>query len=178
MQDEPLTPDERAAIDRLPREAEPPSHLEDRVVGELHRSGRLRGGRARASWLRYAAAIALLAGGILIGRLTARPVEVDPGAGYLLLLYGSASSSGQSEAALSTEYAAWAHTLRDQRQLVSAERLRSEARVLGTTAEAAGGAAPVGFFVIRAESLAAAEATAATCPHLKYGGTVVVRPIG
>jgi hypothetical protein len=39
-------------------------------------------------------------------------------------------------------------------------------------------AGPVGFFLIRAESFEAAAATAAECPHVKYGGTVVIRPTG
>ena len=34
-----------------------------------------------------------------------------------------------------------------------------------------------GYFLVRAESLAQAERLAAESPHLKYGGTVVVRAV-
>ena len=37
--------------------------------------------------------------------------------------------------------------------------------------------AATGYFVIRAADLSAATALAQTCPHLKYGGSIRVRPI-
>jgi len=35
----------------------------------------------------------------------------------------------------------------------------------------------VGYFVVRAESIDRARAIAASCPHLKYRGRVVLRPL-
>jgi hypothetical protein len=182
MLDEPLTPQERAALDALPREAAPPPHLEDRVVAELHRAGLLRSGRTGTSgrrriFLRVAAAILVLAAGVLLGRLTARPEPSPGGQSYLLLLYGDASQSGRNEQALFAEYGAWAGELRRRRQLIAAERLRPERRVVGNAAGMST-AAPVGFFLIRADSFESAAATAAECPHIKYGGTIVIRPAG
>ena len=69
-QDDPLTPDERAALERLPREMTTPSALEDRVVARLRESGAIRS-RRRVPALAAAAAILLLtAGGFALGRLT------------------------------------------------------------------------------------------------------------
>jgi hypothetical protein len=36
---------------------------------------------------------------------------------------------------------------------------------------------PSGFFIIRAATRAEAAATAARCPHLRHGGSVVVRSL-
>ena len=179
MQDEPLTPEERAAFERLSREAQPPPDLEDRVAAALHRQGALRSGVtpvwARAL-VRVAAALVILAAGVMLGRATARMADPPGGESYLLLLYGDARQSGKSEQALFAEYGAWADGLRRNRQLIVAERLTPVARVLGNASAAASG--PVGFFLIRAESFEAAAVTAAECPHVKYGGTIVVRPTG
>jgi hypothetical protein len=175
MPDDSLSPEERAALDRLPRAAAPPPHLEDRVVAALHRAGRLRPRRARPAWLRLAAAIALVSGGLVLGRLTMPTAPAPADSAYLLLLYGGDAPIG-AEPGRVAEYAAWAGTLRQRQQLIVAERLTPDARVLGQPTP--GGAGPVGFFLIRADTLDAAAATAASCPHLKYGGTVVVRPVG
>lgn len=72
-----LTPDERDALGRLPRERVPPAHLEERVVGALRAEGLLGGAAAakggrwnRAGWLMAAAAagLALFAGGTVVGQ--------------------------------------------------------------------------------------------------------------
>jgi hypothetical protein len=182
MQDEPLTPEERAALAALPRDVTPQAQLEDRVVAGLHRAGLLRAagrgpvGRSRLL-MRLAAALALVAGGIVFGRWTMAPAEPAGGRSFLLLLYGDAVRSGTSEQALVAEYGAWADGLRQRQQLIAAERLQPATRVIGN-ASAATQFAPVGFFLIRADSFESAAATAADCPHARYGGTVVVRPAG
>jgi hypothetical protein len=181
MQDEPLTPDERAALNQLPREAPPPASLEERVVAGLHRAGLFRASGSR-SWMRVlgrtAAALALVAGGVVLGRWTTAPPDSrGDGRSFLLLLYGDAVRSGKSEQALVAEYSAWADGLRRRRQLIAAERLQPAARVVGNPGAGAP-FAPVGFFLIRADSFESAAETAADCPHARHGGTVVVRPAG
>lgn len=181
MQDDPLTPEERAAIAKLPHDLTPPAHLEDRVVADLHRDGLLRAGRRSAAWwrtpVRVAAAIALVVGGVMFGRWSTSPAEPASGRSFLLLLYGDTVRSGKTEQALVAEYGAWADGLRQRQQLIAAERLQPVVRVVGD-ASVGTQIAPVGFFLIRADSFEAAAATAADCPHARYGGTVVVRPAG
>ena len=176
MPDDRLTSEERADFDRLPREAMPPQHLEERVVASLRRAGHLQPARARSAWLRIAAAVALVLGGVLIGRLTTAPATPSSQPAYLLLLYGG-ESLPHEEASRVAEYAAWAATLTHRGQLILAERLRPERRVVGPSPPAAGDRA-VGFFLIRADDLDSATVVAQSCPHRKYGGTIVVRPIG
>jgi hypothetical protein len=84
MDDEGLTPEERMAFQKLPREAEPSRILEERIVASLRREGIL-GGRARAveaprftggrGWYRpwmaaasVAASLLLFTSGILLGQ--------------------------------------------------------------------------------------------------------------
>lgn len=84
------------------------------------------------------------------------------------------------------EYAAWARGLAESGRLAAGEKLKDEGRVLhGTTrrplpaAELPGGrrGGLAGYFVISAADAQEAETIALGCPHLKYGGTVVLRPI-
>ena len=85
MNENELTPEERAAFEALPREREPSRRLEERTVTDLRERGLLR--RARGSGasriLRAtaaAAAIAVFAGGFAAGRATAPDGRVlDPG---------------------------------------------------------------------------------------------------
>jgi hypothetical protein len=175
MPDEPLPPEERDALDRLPREAAPPPHLEDRVVAALRRAGHLPPRRGPSAWRRLAAGVALLIAGVAIGRLTTASPDASSEPGYLLLLYGGRASV-DDEPARFAEYAAWAGSLADRAALVAAERLAPAARTIGPSPAA--DVQPVGFFLIRADNLDSAAAIAGSCPHLKYGGTVIVRPIG
>ena len=176
-----LTPEERAALDRLPREVVPGAAFEDRVVGGLRNAGLLRPSRP---WRRYllqaAAALLLIAGGFVAGR--ARPADPPPTAAatrqYLLLLYGAVSATPELERARVTEYGNWARAEAAAGRLVMGERLGDARVVLGSerTAPPASNE-PNGFFLIRAASFEEASRTAARCPHVAHGGTVVVRAI-
>jgi hypothetical protein len=177
-----LTPEERAALDRLPREVAPGAAFEDRVVGGLRDARLLRPSRP---WRRYlwqtAAAVLLIAGGFVAGR--ARPADDPPTAAtttrqYLLLLYGAASATPELERARVTEYGNWARAEAAAGRLVMGERLGDARVVLGSerTAPPASNE-PNGFFLIRAASFEEASRTAARCPHVSHGGTVVVRAI-
>ena len=176
-QDDPLTPDERAALERLPREMTTPSALEDRVVARLRESGAIRS-RRRVPALAAAAAILLLtAGGFALGRLTSGSAPLA-GDQYALLLYGAGTASPGEEAARVSEYAAWAREERTAGRLVAAEKLEDASFVAGSAANApAAGTGPLGFFVIRAASADEARAIASRCPHVKHGGAVVVQAV-
>jgi hypothetical protein len=177
MTDEPLTPDERQSMDRLAREIEPPAGLEDRVVSSLYASGHLR--RPGRAWLgRVAAALVIFLAGYGAAWLPAAFAGRDSRPAYLLLLYGGATASAEAEAARVQEYAAWARAEAEAGDLVTGERLGASQIVLGPRAAGpADEAGPAGFFMIRAADAAAAAAIAARCPHLRHGGTVVVRAI-
>lgn len=111
---------------------------------------------------------------------------------FLLLLYEDdayrAATTPTERHARVAEYSAWAGEVHAEGTIIDGEELAppGESRMLdgrGDTVVESGGA-PVGptgtlagYFVIEATDAAAAVATARTMPHLKYGGTVVVRRV-
>jgi hypothetical protein len=176
----------------LPREATPPGSLKARVSATLRErgliapSGRARLGRAVGV---AAAACAILAAGVLIGRETARraaPVP-DPRPQYVLLLYEDSSFAAGEAAERVAEYSAWADSLARQGLLVSAGKLADTGSVVlahsgselkvnaGDVASNAGKMA--GFFIVRAGDETEATGIAGTIPHLRHGGRVALRPI-
>jgi hypothetical protein len=176
MQDDQLSPEERARLDALPRTVDPPYDLEDRVVRRLRAEGTLRPRRRLTPWWQVAAALAIFLAGVAAGRVELPAAEPE-GPRYLLLLYGGEPATPEAEEARIAEYRDWAGALVAENRLIAAERLDDRGEVLGAPQSPARSDAPSGFFLITAPTLAAAEAIAAECPHLRYGGTVVVRPV-
>ncbi|HEX5214930.1 MAG TPA: YciI family protein [Vicinamibacterales bacterium] len=177
-----LTAGEREAFRRLPREIAPSAALEDRVASALRDSGTL---RRRRPWhphvWQVAAAMLLIAGGFFAGRLRA-PAVAPPaetrGQQYLLLLYGAPSATPDIERARVAEYGNWARAEAAAGRLIMGERLGDNRAVLGSdTAAPPASHEPSGFFLIRAATFEEASRTAARCPHVAHGGTVVVRRI-
>lgn len=190
-EDDAPSPEERRALEELPREAAPPPELAERLVLELKRRGALRADAAATPhpvWrvrrpLALAAALALFAAGLGAGAFfRAGPGSSARSAGgprYVLLLYRGTDASALApahEAARVGEYRDWAIGLRKRGVSVSGEKLAPESVTLGPAPESA--ASPLlGYFVVEAASRADAEAVAKECPHLRHGGVVVVRPI-
>jgi hypothetical protein len=188
--DDDLTPDEREALRRLPREATPPPGLEDATVAALGARGLLRRPAARpgvSPWLALAASLALFAGGLAVGRsggITSPPA--DGRSRFALFLYEDSDYSQPSPGGMEArvqEYVAWASEPRENGSVEGGEKLRDEpGAVVATgrvTAEPAPGGEPrlAGYFLVRAADRAAALEIARTCPHLRYGGSIVVREI-
>jgi hypothetical protein len=126
----------------------------------------------------------------LAGAAASQGGEGQPAAPrYLLLLnedasYDSSKVPGQADRV--GEYQAWAASLGERGKLAGGEKLKDEGTVLHRTSMRAvspselpagkpGGLA--GYFIISAADAREALEIAKSCPHLKYGGTVVVRPI-
>ncbi len=165
--------------------APPPAELEERVVATLRARGLLGGTAAprrtlapRWTWpVAIAAGLLLFAGGFGLGRRPASAPAIGMSQ-YTLLLYEGPgfNAAGIGEPALVQEYSAWAGELAGRGQLVAGEKLSAEAWTLGAPVPA-GVPAPTGYFVIAASTPDEALALARTCPHLKHGGTVAVRPV-
>jgi hypothetical protein len=176
MTDDTLSPDERAALDSLAREIPPPPGLEDRVVTDLAGRGAFTRRQPRPFARHIAAAVLLFAAGFASARLPWRAAESSLPQ-FLLLLYGGETTSAAELAARVAEYAAWGRVEADAGRLVAAEKLEDARLLLGPASVVGTGAHPSGFFLIRADSLDAAREAAATNPHLRHGGAIVVRPI-
>ena len=168
----------------LEHETPPPPELKGRVTRTLRERGLLDGSRRRLrrSAVRIAAALALVAGGWLLGRRTAAP---GPAAGepYLLVLHEDERfRPARPPAELVREYTEWAGALQQRGALIAAEPLDGWSATLPPEAGAgAGGAAPgpmTGFFLIRAEGRESAVELARTHPHLGHGGSIRVLGTG
>jgi hypothetical protein len=191
MTDDPRNePDARLAdaLSRLHAEVEPPPRVEDRLVTQLRARGDIMEPRSLRPWLVAAGLAAAL---LLVVLLLRRP---ETGGGqmphdqpeFMLLIaedarYTQPADSNEARARVE-EYTEWAGKLAGGGHLVSAGELaysgtdvRSDGRSPSVIDTRNG--AVSGYFLVRAESLAQAEELAAESPHLKYGGTVVVRPI-
>ncbi len=158
-----------------------PSHeLEARVVEALRRERLIRQSPVWSRTMLLAASIALFATGAATGHLLRGTTPAQPVAGsrYLLLLTGTAQPA-DDPAARTAEYAAWANQLSRQGTPVSGEELTDQAESVGVApAERLAALASVaGYFVVTAANDAVAAELARDCPHVKYGGAVVVRRI-
>lgn len=160
-----------------------PPMLEARVVAALRADGLIRADSGRSRFIRIAASLLIFAAGATLGRLVAPATPTSPGpnsspARYLLLLAGdeTPAADGSSRAA---EYGAWARSLGARGIAVSGEELAGHAEVVSHRPAATfpDVASVGGYFLIEADNDAAAAALARTCPHVKYGGSIVVRRI-
>jgi hypothetical protein len=110
-----------------------------------------------------------------------------PAARYALMLFEDASYQSPTDETAQrdrvTEYGDWARSLAARNQLEAGDELASDGWVLEP-----GGASRVGdirseagtlagYFVIRAADDAKAAEIARDCPHLRYGGRVLLRRI-
>jgi hypothetical protein len=185
MIDETHDSDGRGALrDRVPRVL-PPSGLEERVHATLTARRLIRRGSARH--LVWAARAGILAAGFVLGlslrsiRGAPEPPPAEGRAGqYALLLYGvPPEDTGAVHAARAREYGRWASSLPDGVRWVGGSELAGVVEALGP----AGTRPPrrdermAGYFIIQASSPERAAEVARTCPHLRYGGRVVVMAV-
>jgi hypothetical protein len=189
--DDDLTPDERDALGRLPREAVPPPGLEDATVSALTARGLLRpASRTRGihPWLAIAASLLLFAGGLAIGRLGGTPRSLEDGRPrFALFLYEGPEYDQPPPDRMAQrvqEYVAWATEKRANGAVEGGEKLREDADLAiepdGSTGEATavpGASRLAGYFIVQADDRRAAAEIARTCPHVRYGGRIVIREI-
>ena len=175
--DRPL--DETESLRQSP---EPPAMLETRVVQALQGEGLIRTPLG-SSWLsRIAASLLVFALGAAAGHYLLPDLRTPQAAPaqprYLLLLAGEVTPApdGSTHAA---EYGNWARSVGAQGVSISGEELAGHAE---TVSNVKGATFPDlttvgGYFLIEAKDDAAAAALAKTCPHIRYGGSIVIRKV-
>lgn len=158
---------------QLERDVQPPPALRSRVEAALVARGALRRSRLPVTIMAAAAAMLLFVAGWQLGARA--PGADESGPRFVLLLYEPASFQHGPHDERAAEYGAWARGLGSA--FASGDALGEQARVVGEDVSTLRPDGPTGFFVIRAPDHDAAVAVAQTCPHVRYGGIVVVRPI-
>lgn len=180
MTDHDLSQEERDALATLAHDITLPDDLEDRAVGALRAAGYFpASGRRGSSRLATAAALAaVFAAGYAAAHVPLGSLRDDTRSEYLLLLYGGSSSDAAGEAARVGEYRSWAESETQAGRLLNAGRLADAVKIMGAPAKQEFVAwEPSGYFLIRAADPMEAATIAAGNPHMRHGGTVVVRPI-
>lgn len=166
-------PGEIEGLRSLRRDVDPPPDLERQTLAAVRASRP----RRRTTFLAAAAVATAFLAGLVIGRWTAAAPEVAPG--YALFLEeGEAYRQPGPEgvAVRVAEYRAWAEALDREGRLVLAGQLHDEGlRIPRDTTD--GDVRITGLFVVDAESTEAAATMARESPHVRYGGTVLVRPV-
>jgi YCII-related domain-containing protein len=163
---------ERVELARMSREIEPPAALQDRVIGDLRRSGLLRPRRAAMIFAVAAALVAGFIGGLLLPRMPRPPRQHRE---FILLVHDTPSMRVDgAEGRRADEYRRWAQQLRARGTLTGGEKLTDDVSAIGTTPQHSDLG---GFFRIVARDRADAEAVARTCPHIRHGGWIEVREI-
>ena len=186
MTDDTKTHDFVPELGSLPNEVAPDSAVEQRTIAALRQRSLLRPQGVRAVGLRPLLALAAVAViaflyGLNVGRSDA-PTRA-PEASFALMLYGGSTGGDSSAHAVrAAEYRRWASAEHPWGRVIGGEALGDSAWTVSQAKAAVSLSKPrsddlVGFFLIQAPSREAAAFLAAECPHLKYGGRVVVRVI-
>ncbi len=177
------TTGERAQLEALRLEHEPPQALEGAVIRALTRRSLIQPApaRRRAPWvwmLTPLAAAVLFSGGLFVGSRQGRRAGSPGLPRYLLLLEGADTHNAEEEAQRVVEYRTWARREARAGRLLSGEKLEPEALSLGAdSGRPAGGVFVSGFFIIVARDDTEALAIAKGCPQLRRGGRIVIRKI-
>ncbi len=170
--------DSVAELRDLPTEVAPDDGLEQRTIAALRARSLLRNPRPSwrvrpAGWLVAAGIMAMaFVSGFAAGRAGTEPAR--PEASFALMLYGSVGGDSAQQLLRAAEYGRWARAAHEGARVVGGEALGDHVGDAGVA-----GAADdlVGFFLVQARDREAAARLAADCPHVKYGGRVVVREI-
>ena len=172
--------DRVSELNKLPREVIPDAAVEGRVIDALRAEALLRRPiprRPMATWL-AAAGIALVAFGL--GTFAGRPdTEQAPNATFALMLYGGSTGGDSLEhAQRADEYRRWARTDHEWGRVLGGEALGDPIGAAGGNIQPVDRSSElVGFFLVAARDRDAVMRLASDCPHIKYGGKVVVREI-
>jgi hypothetical protein len=139
----------------------PDPALEQRVVSALAGAGLVRRRRVWPVWMAVAAAVVVVAVGVMMFRPASLPAK---GNLYAVLLYEDSTyrpPPGGRNAARVAEMARWGDSLDTQGELERAGRLIGPGEIGG-------------LFLIRATDDAEAARIVATCPFHKWGGHIEV----
>lgn len=186
MSEEQLSDAEKKLFKALERERTPPGHLERNIITQLEKEGLIKKTIAMNNYFKWAAqlaaAILLFVGGMFYGKsnTTNTMVEIEPTKGYMLILHEDASFSPGEPMAMFEEYKTWMENTFSRGIKITGQELKNEATVVKTgSQQELGDEADIrttGYFLVEANSYQDAVAVAKENPHIKYGGSIEVKP--
>lgn len=183
------------AFSQHPVDEPPPAGLEEQTVAGLRQRDLLAPQPKTTQQLvarplvAAALAVAVFSAGLVVGRIVPSTSPASEPR-FALLLYGASTSDDPAlHTARAAEYSEWARKTHATGSVEGGEALASDGVTLrlATTDEAAesnaaadmqpGTGELAGYFLVTAPTIEDAVRLARDCPHLKYGGTTIVRRI-
>ncbi len=185
MSEDHLSEAEKKLFGALEREKTPPKRLEKNIVGQLQKEGLIKRSITMNNYLKWTASIAasilLFFGGMFYEQSkTNTMVEIEPTKGYMLLLHEDANFNPGDPMAMFEEYKTWMENTFERGIKITGQELKNEATIVKSNSRnEVGDQADVrttGYFILEANSLEEAIQVAEENPHVKYGGSVEVKP--
>jgi hypothetical protein len=183
MSDDDWTPEDADRLRAARVDGVPPPGLEQTTVAALRQRGLLRPPHRRlaaaVALVAMAAALVAVAAWSVLHRSAPAPPAATAAAStrFVLLLYAGVDPIAGTPDTRRREYSQWARDLAAAGTAISGEELAEESREVPGSAAPPALPLPRGFFIVSASDLAGAERIASTCPHLRYGGRIVVKAI-
>ena len=182
MNNDEWTPGDAERLRAARVDGAPPRGLEEATVAALRERGLVKQPRRRlmaaVALVAMAATLVVAVGWSLMHRSAASPPPPPPALPrFVLLLYAGVDPIAGTPDTRRREYSQWARDVAAGGAAISGEELSEDAREVPPGAAPPATPLPRGFFVVSAPDLDAAQRIASTCPHLRYGGRIVVKRI-
>ena len=182
MKEEKLSEKEKELFKALRREKTPPPHLEDKVVNKLKENGLIRKKDTIRiiGWVSSIAAslIMFYLGTIYQQQTNTTMIEIEPTRGYMLILHEDEKFQPGEPMAMFNEYKAWMEGTFEQGVKITGQELKDNTVIVNKNGakESSGEERTTGYFILEANSLEEAVKVAEANPHVKYGGSIEVKP--
>lgn len=190
MSEEHLSEAEKKLFEALEKEKAPPKHIEKNIITQLEQEDLIKKAITMSNYMKWAASLAasvlLFMGGMYYERAnseninTSAMIEIEPTKGYILLLHEDANFAPGDPMAMFEEYKSWMENTFNRGVKITGQELKQEATLVKSGTEETfpedAETKTTGYFLVEAGSLKEAVAVAKENPHVKYGGSVEVKP--
>lgn len=186
MNENHLSEEEKKLFQELARKQQPPAHLEKKIVQQLIQEGQIKKRTSMQVYLKWGASIAasilLFLSGMFYGKTSSSPLaQIELSKGYMLLLHEDAQFNPGDPQKMFEEYEIWMENTFEKGVKITGQELKAEAVIVNHLGQANNfdqnaQKRTTGYFIIEASSLNEAVKVAQENPHIKYGGSIEVKP--
>lgn len=187
MDEDKLSEKEQQLFHGLKNEMDPPAQLEEKIIVRLAEEGLLQKKNTSKAYLKIAVAIAagvlVFMGGLYFGKERSETsVAIDPEHGYMLILYEDQNFKQGNPSEMAIEYGQWMQNAIDGGINMTGHELNAKGAIIDGQKRVVMLAdnqekRTTGYFILEASSFEKAINMAMNSPHIKYGGTMEIRPI-